>query len=288
MQKFHECPACGEQTISSSRKFIAGTMLPVQCRECGSIVEVTGTAWKIISFTLDILLIFAAVWALVTMIYDILYGAALLMASVFSWLILGSAAIRLGRLSVGVDNRFRESSQETPGGDSPRSMLIRFMSLGGLSGIVCGAWVASLFGLMFAMGTENTALSVLCFAILIFPGLVMRRLSPVVEKMHPCPACGKCTISSWKKLFPPVFWSPKCIDCGSRWTTWGAIMGWIAVILQFLFFIAPIASLYYRSFLPIILLGIFVAGSVMFEINFIPIIERRKKSKASPTAPPPQ
>jgi transcription elongation factor Elf1 len=284
----HNCPACGEATLSHWRKFVAGTMLPVPCPECGSIVEVIGTTWKIVSFALDILLIFTAVWALVTAINDPLYGASLLAAFVLSWLALGLVAIRLGILSVGVDNRFRDSAQTTPAGGVPRLAFVRFMSLGGWSSMVCGAWIISLFGLVLAMGTENTALTVLCFAILVFSGSVMRRLSPVIEKMHSCPHCSEYTISSWRKLFRPVFRSAKCTGCGAAWRTWGAIMGWIAVILQMLLYVALIASLYFGSFLPIILFGVIVAGTTMFDINFVPIVERRKKTKASLPASPPQ
>ena len=284
----HNCPACGEQTISSWRKFVAGALLPVQCRECGSIIEVSGLSWNIASFILNALLIFGIVWALIAAIRDPLYGAALFFVFVVSWVVFGIAATSFGRLSVGADNRFRESTPSASAGDEEKPLYLRLMSFGWLSSIACGAWVTSLFGLMVAMATNNIALPALCFAIIVFSGPVMRRLSPIVEQMHSCPACGKFTISTWSKLFPPIFHRPKCIECGAKWASGSGILGWFGVVLQLLLYAVLIASLYFQSFFPIILFGIVLAGMMMFDINFVPIVEHRKKSKANPSKLPPQ
>jgi hypothetical protein len=165
--------------------------------------------WNISSIISDVLLIFGISFALVTAINYPLYGAALFIGFVLSWILLRMILTRIGQNSVAVDNRFRDFSQKATLGEPRRSFLARIISYGLISSVIRGVWVPSSFGLPVAVFNKNTALAGLCLVVIVFSGAVMRRLSPAVERMHPCPGCGKSTISSWEKLYPPLIGRPK-------------------------------------------------------------------------------
>jgi transcription elongation factor Elf1 len=284
----HNCPACGEPTISSWRKFVAETVLPVRCQGCGSIVRITGMAWNISSIISDILLIFGVSFALVTAINYPLYGAALFIGFVLSWILLRMILIRVGQISVAVDNRFRDFSRKATLGDPRRSFLASVIWCGLISSVVRGAWVTSFFGLAVAVFNKNNALIGLCLVVIVFSGAAMRRLSPAVERMHPCPGCGKSTISSWEKLYPPLIGRPKCSECGSEYITSAGILDWNITFIYLLLHIVPFAAFFLKSFIPVILLGAYVSASMAFAINFVPVIEHKKKQKGNKSAAPSQ
>ena len=287
MRTHHECPACGEPTISSLRKFVAGALLPIQCRECGSIIDVSGATWTVASLVVDAFLFIAAVFALATAIKDPLYGAVFLLASVFAWLIFGLGATRLGRLTVVMDNRDRDVTRMPPTGAVPRSMFGRLLWLGWFSGIVRVVWVGSIFGLPVAVFFQHIVLSALCLVMILFTGLAMRRLSPVVEQVHACPACGKCTISSWEKLYPPVLVLPACTNCATKYTISGSIFAYDSMATFILLSGTLVACLYFRNIFPVIFIGICVSASVVFAINFVPMIMVGEKTKVGSSASPP-
>jgi predicted RNA-binding Zn-ribbon protein involved in translation (DUF1610 family) len=287
MRTHHKCPACGEPTISTLRKFVAGALLPIQCRKCGSIVDVSGVTWTVASLFADVFLFLAAIFALASAIKDPTYGAVLLMASVFGWLIFGFGATRLGQLTVVMDNRNRDANRMPPPGAVPRSMFGCLLWHGWFSGIVRVAWAGSIVGLPVAVYLQDIVLSALCLAMILFTGLAMRRLSSIVEQVHACPACGEYTISSWEKLYPPLLVRPACPNCATKYIISGNILAYDSMAAFILLAGVLVTCLYFGNAFPVLLFGVCIFASAVFAINYVPMIVVSKKTKADTSASPP-
>ena len=248
-------------------------MVPARCEKCGAVVEVTGAAWKFLSLVWDIVLMFTVARGLVVAIHNPFYGACAVVGAMVFWLVLTLATSLLGDLSVTANPPAVDDAQEAMP-VAPKPVLGRFLWHGGLSGFVSGAWVISLFGMLVAMGIEDYPLAGLCGAVIVFAGMAARRLSPLLEKVHRCPSCGFHTISSWRKSLPPLF--AGCPKCHEKYRLSGGALGWCAVIGNLLLCVSIISSIYFRSFLPFLFLGIIAFVWTLFVVNVLPIVPRRR------------